>query len=202
MVIVSKNKKHGAYHRATCFYVGQIKAGNRESISETKAKALKYHECPYCHGFRGEVNELIRSNTQPDIIYAFDLIKKVLYIKTNAGFWKISAQKHTGKYLLYHRNKFYENLSFAKGKTGTFHRQSDVPAMTFVKDVVQYIIKHDKAKTIIADDYRKLPQNTKKERHYYRVAKNKAKRKEKNRLDSLFLKLEKSNPDIKKFSVW
>ena len=57
--------------------------------------------------------------------------------------------------------------------------------------VVEYVAAHDRAKQIIAVDYRQLPKTTKKQKHYFRVAERKAKRQQAKRLDSLFAMIEK-----------
>ena len=49
----------------------------------------------------------------------------------------------------------------------------------------KYIIKHDEAKKIIADDYRKLPQNTRKEKKYYEIARKRDHRQKRRQLYNL-----------------
>lgn len=203
MVVVSKNHKRGAYHRKDCVYVAKIKLENKIPIqTATKAQKLGYHECLYCSGFRGVAKSIIAENDRKDIAFFFCNKENVLYIKTPAGFWKIRIQKHTGLYLLDHRNHYDSSLSFEQAMKGRFHCQADVHGTTSVHDLVQYVIKHDQAKLIIADDYKKLPKSTTRQKHYYRVAKNKANRKAQRHLDTLFSRLENSDPAIKKHSVW
>ena len=62
------------------------------------------------------------------------------------------------------------------------HRQSDVKQFTSPNSIIQYIIKHDEAKKIIAIDYRNLPRNTKKEKKYYEIARKRDHRQKHRRL--------------------
>lgn len=92
--------------------------------------------------------------------------------------------------LLYHLNcydnsKTTEELSYA-----AFHRQQDVKATESLEKILSYIEKHDQAKEIIADDYRKLPQKTAKQRRYYRQAESRNRRSEIDRIFELFSKIE------------
>lgn len=56
---------------------------------------------------------------------------------------------------------------------------------------LQYIKKHDEFKQNAPKDYRKLPQNTKQQKRYYRTAKKREEKRIAKRLDSLFLRIEK-----------
>lgn len=63
-----------------------------------------------------------------------------------------------------------------------------------------YAIAHDKAKIIMMDDYRKLPQATHKQKKYYKQAKNKERRKQVRNIFALFDKLEQKDPSMKALS--
>lgn len=65
-----------------------------------------------------------------------------------------------------------------------------------------YVSNHDKAKEIIADDYKKLPQDTKKQRKYYRTAERKSKGRQIRRVDSIFLMLEAQDLELRKLSIY
>ena len=52
-----------------------------------------------------------------------------------------------------------------------FHCQRDVLETDSVLSLVNYVIKHDKAKKIMQEDYRNLPRRTKKQKRYYEQAK-------------------------------
>ena len=56
--------------------------------------------------------------------------------------------------------------------------------------LVQYIFQHDRDKEIAADDYRKLPQQTKKQKQYFRHHKKMAEKAKRKRLDELFKQIE------------
>lgn len=85
---------------------------------------------------------------------------------------------------------------------GNFHRQFDVKATASMEKIVGYIIAHDKAKVTLMDDYRKLPQNTKRQKKYYRAAERREKRKKMKWLDTLFASLENSGPNLRKYSFY
>ena len=75
-----------------------------------------------------------------------------------------------------------------------FHRQKDCSTSTSFSRIVSYIAKHDKAKQIIKEDYRKLPKSTKRERKHYNHAKQKMQKRESRdkmyRLDQIYKELE------------
>lgn len=81
-----------------------------------------------------------------------------------------------------------------QNEKGQFHRQKDCAPATSLNKIIFYIAKHDKAKQIIKDDYKKLPKSTKRERKYYNHAKQKMKKRESRdkmyRLDQIYKELE------------
>ncbi len=74
--------------------------------------------------------------------------------------------------------------------SGNYHRQKDVKATQSLQKIIEYIAAHDKAKMIIVDDYHNLPQKTKRQKKYYKIAKKKAAQKQEKRMDMLFAKVE------------
>ena len=74
------------------------------------------------------------------------------------------------------------------------HRQRDMKSTASFEKILNYVIAHDKAKVIIQNDYRKLPQSTKKQKKYYEIAKRKEQRREirrvRKRIDELFSMIE------------
>lgn len=65
---------------------------------------------------------------------------------------------------------------------------------------MNYIVAHDRAKLTIADDYRKLPKRTNRQKKYYQLAERKDARKKMRRLDSIFAAIEKAQPEIKQYA--
>ena len=72
-----------------------------------------------------------------------------------------------------------------------------VKAIDSMTAIVNYVIAHDRAKTIIEEDYRNLPKHSKKQKKYYRQAKNRVKRKAIRNVYSIFDMLENKNPELK-----
>lgn len=68
---------------------------------------------------------------------------------------------------------------------GKYHIQTDVRPAWSPFALIDYIIKHDKAKRIIEEDYRKLPKKTKREKRYYKMAERKSMLKNKRRVSEL-----------------
>ena len=56
---------------------------------------------------------------------------------------------------------------------------------------LNYIQKHDDFKKKMPDDLKKMPTSTKKQKAYYKSAKKREARKAANRLDSIFLMIER-----------
>ena len=75
-----------------------------------------------------------------------------------------------------------------------YHRQTDVPMDESLLKLVYYIEEHDWAKRIIIEDYKKLPQRTKKQRKYYKRAEQKARKMQIQRVDMLLDSLKLGMP--------
>ena len=192
-VIVSRNIKPNqkkVYHNKNCIHVNRIKDANKKELTLTQAKKKGYKECQCCHGMSGlllenktNIKEWKQNN---DIKFYYAIKQRTLYVRTEIGFWRISMKRGTNLLLLYHRNNYHKNLTYAQAKAGGFHRQTELTETQSLQKVVEFIIRHDKAKLIIQDDYRKLPKTTKKQKKYYRFAEKKEKKKAMERLDELF----------------
>lgn len=111
---------------------------------------------------------------------------RYLYYMSDVGFWQIHWNS-MGEFVLFHLNHtdFDNNKTACELARGHFHRQKDVPVHDNLGAILFYIRDHDKAKKIIADDYRKLPRKTKRERRYYHQACSRAERSRKQRLYEL-----------------
>ena len=197
-VVASKKalKNRIVYHKCGCIYAGRINPLNRKvrEIQDVERKS-KYCACKYCGGIAGELKvnkkQISRMEKNSGIKVYFDSFTETIYVQTENGFWKMFYKKDIGQYLLYHRNTYDATYSLGKLKHGDFHRQCDVKPADSITTHINYIVAHDKAKKIIADDYRKLPRQTKKQKKYFNIAKKKAHRQEVRRLDYLFAVIEK-----------
>lgn len=193
MVVIASSendKKKRIYHKYGCIYTKRIKADNWLQLDKELAESRHYRECKYCAGLAGDVKvhkgKFKRLSASKKAYFTYKKDTDTLYIQTDVGFWKIYTQKNSGKYILFHRNTYQHNINFNTANWGAFHRQADVEQTDSLDKIVDYIVRHDKAKIIIQDDYRKLPRRTKKQRKYFKSAERKAKRKEMQRLDYLF----------------
>ena len=139
-------------------------------------------------GFReyyGELDNLCKE--KGSAIYLDDCN---LYIITEMAAWKFKYDALKEQYKLYHHPFVSEEEKKVRVETLYFHRQKDVPAtMSFIKDV-NYIFNHDKAKKIMAIDYRNLPKQTKRQKKYYNQTKRRERKKSTRRVLELFEKIE------------
>lgn len=192
------------YHKPGCIYERRIKDANRTSVSKETAERKGYHECRYCAGREGRVgadsSEVIRWKFRENVEIIYEQRTDTSFVITENSVWKIFLNRR-GKYVLFHMNKYSKGMSFYEIKRAAYHCQSDVKATDSFGKIIHYIIEHDKAKQIIMDDYRKLPQKTKKQRKYYRQAERKHKHKQRFRIDAVFASLERRNPELKQYSI-
>lgn len=135
---------------------GSTNVGKVNGISP--AQILEWNS----HAHRNGLNFFCRRETR-DLFFLSDI-----------AFWKIHWNKEN-EFVLYHLNsqEFDSKKTACELSQGHFHRQSDVPVGESLGTILFYIQTHDRAKKIIADDYRKLPRRTKREKHYYQLAKEK-----------------------------
>lgn len=206
LVVASEknDKRHKIYHRCGCIYARRIHPDNRKEMSIEQADGEHYKPCKYCAGLQGDVRVHKQAfNTwsqKKKMKFSYCKNTDTLYIQTDIGFWKLYMKDKSGKYLLYHRNIYVAGMDFNKAIYGDFHRQVDVKATESIEKVVDYIAAHDRAKLTIMDDYRKLPRNTKKQRHYYKIAERKNRRKSMRRLETIFATLEQAQAGLQQYS--
>ena len=148
----------------------------------------------YYNGLKGFVliNGKSLSQQGKDISFTYRYAEQTdtLYFWTETGFWKVFWMEQEG-YVLYHLNNYNPDKSFGALTHGQFHRQKDVKPTFTVMQLVTYICKHDRAKKIIADNYRQLPKSSRKLRKYYYAAQYRERKREARRLDDIFAELEK-----------
>ena len=176
-VIISR-KKGEVYHEPFCPYVNYIGKKEKRSISEEKAINLGYRECKFCHSVRG-ISYNYRKNT--DYCVSYDPVDDALCVRTDAGFWKLIWRDNIQRWHLFHMNhhgwhSFDPKLPSRILARGSFHRQSDFSPTTSVDCALHYIYAHDKNYGIAEQDIRKMPKNTKKQRSFYNIQKNRKKR--------------------------
>lgn len=205
VVIVSmKSDKNKVYHKPGCIYANRIKTENKQILSKKKAIAYHYHECKYCAGLKGDTRvhkeDFIHWENKYDVKITYEKKSDTLYLQTKVGFWKVFLKKEIGEYLLYHRNKVEPQMSYIQAINGDFHRQADVPSAQTLELLLDYIVAHDKAKTVIMDNYRKLPRSTRKQKKYYKAAEKREQRKALKRVDYLLSTLENADANMRRYS--
>ena len=187
-VVVSIGSKTRVYHRPGCPYEKRIYDKYRMRLSVKRAHKKGYHACRFCGSMRGFFRVYGKEFTNmADGLGAelrYDL--NTFFVRTDEGFWKFFWFDDACGFVLYHRNSFCRDWSFESMMRGNYHRQKDVKATVDPRVLIQYIAAHDRAKKTIADDYRKLPRSTKKEKQYYQAAKNRDRRKQVRRVERLF----------------
>lgn len=187
-VMLSTTSRSKVFHLGGCPYDKRIRYINREEVSRAEAIHMGYRACKFCSTMRGYHHidsRYLKQNTgKCGAQFTLAADTDTLYIRTDVGFWKIFA-KPGMQYRLYHLNKFDGAKSTVEMIHGKYHHQKDVKPTASPGSIIQYIIKHDEAKKIIADDYRKLPQNTRREKKYYQIARNRNERQKRRQLYGL-----------------
>ena len=196
-VIVSDASRRMVYHRSGCIYAARIKGAHRMTLRMYDAVGYGYHECSCCCGLKGAVRvsqkQLNQAGQDIAFEYLYDQKSDTLFIRTESGFWKIFHQKGKG-FLLYHCSRYEQEKTFEALMHDFYHRQYDVLPDESLLKLVHYIVEHDRAKKIILEDYKKLPQRTKKQKRYYKKAEQKARRLQIRRVDMLLDSLKTGKP--------
>lgn len=188
------------YHRPECRYVGKIQKKNRIKIDWEDAEWKGYRPCKCCDGikflYKLEKEKVERYAEQFNM--DVDLRNRTIYVRTDVGCWKIIYKIREQRFILFHRNYVNGRVRMEDVEKVSFHRQGDMPEAGSIMKYLKYINGHDKFKQNMPQDYRKLPQNTKRQKLYYRTAKKREEKLSAKRLDRLFLLIE--NQEGIKFS--
>ncbi len=190
----SIGSKRKLIHFAGCVYEKRIKDGNKLVRPRFELRAEGWRDCRFCMKRAGLLGQEAlwweREAFRKGVTLAYDARVETVYLDTGNGFWKV-LKNPSGAFVLYHRNEYRKSLSEEELKSGGFHRQGDVRPQRSLSALIDYVKKHDQAKLIIADDYRKLPQQTKKQRKYFRQAERRAVRNKARRVWDLFEQIER-----------
>lgn len=197
-VIYSKSLKVKVFHKPGCPYLKQIRSTNLASIDINRAlKEPTFCECKYCGGTKGYAKifkkRQNRHKYEKGMKCYWDAETNALYLMTDVGVWKLVFDRRIHQFILYHQNHSWwnPNRPVKKQFHTAFHRQSDLPPNFNFDRIVDYIYSHDRNRKIEMEDYRKLPQKTKRQKKFYQAAKNRSKRREKKRMDKIFTNLSK-----------
>ena len=200
---VSENK---VYHKDGCPYIKKMRRGHKKWVSLEELKKKAYHPCSLCGGVRGwakifhkrpqresEEKRLECWYDDAEFTVGDDTIyQEYLYILSSVGFWKLYWKDDIKQFILFHRNWLDPGTSRKDLVKGPFHRQWGVSSTENFDAIVNYIHSHDRNKEIAAEDYRKLPRNTKRQKRHYKHHKKMAEKAQARRLDELFKEIESS----------
>lgn len=153
----------------------------------------------YPEPFRNQVMQIKEFTSRHCMEIAYD--ESALYILTDMAAWKIVYRPRRDWFQLFHAPFQGQKLTMEQAKTAYYHLQMDVPWEQSPYKHIKYIYRHDEAKKIEKEDYRNLPQKTKREKHYYQQAKRREQRKSTRRVMNIFEQLERKE-DIKQYSFW
>ena len=186
VISLATNKKQGVYHTEACPYTKRIKYKNRMMLSYRDVTNAGYKPCACCNNDNRYLKlwlKFFKGKGYSDLEIK-QVGKYVVYVRTNAGFWKIFLAEDRD-YILFHRNVYEKEKSFDELIVGSYHRQSDVKGTRSLEKIFNYI-------------WRMLPNRTKKQKKYYKNAEKREKRRQVRNVYSLFAQLEASNPELKK----
>lgn len=120
-----------------------------------------------------------------------------LYIITDIAAWKIAYGYRADRFKLLHCPFNGNPFTIEEARTAHYHVQHDVEKDQSPYKHLKYIVKHDIAKKIEQDDYRKLPTKTKMQKRYYKQAENRAIRKSIKNVFDIFAELETEKNFVK-----
>lgn len=201
MRIMSRESSNMVYHRPECRYADKIRKKNRIKMNWEDAEWKGYRPCKCCDGieflYKLEMEKIRRYAEQFNI--DVDLKDRKVYVRTDAGCWKIIYKIRDQRFILLHRNYVNGRVRLEDAEKAPFHRQGDMPEAGSIMKYLKYIKEHDEFRQNAPKDYRELPQDTQRQKLYYRAAKKREERRSAKRLDSLFLLIEKQE-GIKRLS--
>lgn len=179
MVYILKRAKRSYYHSFCCTCC--LDKSRLKEIPLNQAMERGYVACD-CFDL---TRKFIKSNKnyieekKGHVTFMYDDVKGILYIRSKLGFWKILYSVGNNSYILYHLSSSYvpynPDYTIEDLEKFKFHHQKDAGSGG-IKSLVEYIIGHDKNKAIYDVDYRKMPKSSKKQREYYKQARNRNRR--------------------------
>lgn len=192
--VISDVSRSRVYHREECHYIKMMKPYHRKWIDDMAVSEDLLCPCKCCieridvqrnHWHNPGLYNQIKKYGE----YEYDRKNSIHYLRTGVGFWKI-CEKWNGMLVLYHLNCYDGDKSFNELKKGAFHRQKDCAHTKKLLSLIRYASEHDKAKALCENDYRRLPRGTKKQKKYYKSAKNRERRRSIRRVEEIFAELE------------
>lgn len=156
------------------------------------AEAKGYRPCACCNGMEflyGLERDSIE-NYKNLFHLDVDIKDHKIYVRTDAGCWKIIYKRDKQHFILLHRNYVNGHISLENVEKVPYHRQGDMAEASTIMKYLKYIRAHDNFKQMMPKDYHKMPQSTKRQKAYYKAAKQREARKSARRVDDLFAMIE------------
>ena len=192
-MIISAHSRLKVYHRPGCRYAESIKENNISYEKTEWAELRGYRPCKWCSRMDGRFQIEKKAVGEYLANSGLVMVRKnhMLYIRSDIGCWKVVFSKKFNDFVLYHRNHADGIVPLAEVEKDSYHKQSDHFQFNSIMGAARYIVKHDTAKKILSiGSYKDLPRQTKKQKEYYKSAKNKAHRNSIQRIDDLFRQIE------------
>lgn len=201
-MIISRNSKKKIFHSENvelCPYARRIKKENRQHVEESRATQNGYCACSWCLGQHGAYLRLMKNPNQFGkfkirMMYYWDRENKALCVKTKAGMWKITRDDFEDATVFHMNssvfNKFKETSGWPKTQRKHFHKQTDIDPNSSLSRILYYISEHDRAKLVSGGDWKKLPQDTKRQKKHYKSAKKREQKKQIRNVYKIFKQLE------------
>jgi len=192
MRMMSRESTSMVYHRPECRYARKIYKKNQVQMNWEDAEWKGYRPCKCCDGIRFlyKLEKYEIEQYAQQFHMDVDLKDNKIYVRTEVGCWKIVYKICDQKFILLHRNYVRGRIGLEEAEKVPFHRQSDMPESGSILRYLKYIRKHDEFKQNVPQDYRQMPQDTKKQKLYYRTAKKRAEKRSARKLDRLFTLIE------------
>lgn len=88
------------------------------------------------------------------------------------------------------KNYVNGKIKLEEAENAPYHRQGDMAESKSIMKMIKYIKNHDEFMQRTGGDYRRMPQDTRKQKFYYRAAKKRMERRGARRLNQLFALIE------------
>ncbi|MGF7012300.1 hypothetical protein M2145_001008 [Lachnospiraceae bacterium PF1-21] len=184
MYASSKRSKRKVFHYQGCPYEKRLSPANTVYFhTDTDAVDAGYTSCKCCSRMRKlfktekeKINRIVATSK-----LRIRLLGEELYIETPVASWKLvlerQKQGRPKKLVLYHNNSaVYRRLPTENGLARhNYHLQTDVSKST-ISEYLTYITRHDDWRLEILDDYKKMPNRTRKQKNNYNRRKKRAKK--------------------------
>lgn len=196
--IVSADK---VYHNKNCQYALKMRNKNKTTVTMREAVQMGYRPCKCCNSMnyrfkaeRSMTEDFIKKNQLQTYF-----LNSILYVKTEAGIWKIIYSRKNQKCILYHGNLPYTELDICDADEAKYHIQRDKKYANTIMQHLDYILKHDRFRRQVQEaggDEMAVCMNKK----YAKQRKHRMQRQARRSLDNIFATLEKEHAEYVKLS--